>query len=218
MLSNRNIARHFFALFYEFTNLSYKAVKVTYKNSKPLSLWDEALNYNEVPVYLLNATKRYKLESEINFDGNTPAIELAQPITSLNENYFVMFDVTFGDNTSHTAPCVLSRLSDSGNICKFPESELTHQHEWMIRTNWGLNGESDTFKLYAYDGNRYRVFICFDRATNKVYVKKLTTSQTPEGISSGGGGTIRDAVLLYGGNISDNNFTGTIHDFIIGTY
>ena len=55
MLSNRNIARHFFALFYEFTNLSYKAVKVTYKNSKPLSLWDEALNYNEVPIYLLNA-------------------------------------------------------------------------------------------------------------------------------------------------------------------
>ena len=158
------------------------------------------------------------MESEINFDGNTPAIELAQPITSLNENYFVMFDVTFGDNTSHTAPCVLSRLSDSGNICKFPESELTHQHEWMFRTNWGLNGESDTFKLYTYDGNRYRVFICFDRATNKVYVKKLTTSQTPEGISSGGGGTIRDAVLLYGGSISDNNFTGTIHDFIIGTY
>ena len=98
---------------------------MTYKNSKPLSLWDEALNYNEVPVYLLNATKRYKLESEINFDGNTPAIELAQPITSLNENYFVMFDVTFGDNTSHTAPCVLFRLSDNGNICKFKESELT---------------------------------------------------------------------------------------------
>ena len=196
-----------------------KSVKVTYKSSEQLSLWDEALNDSEVSVYLSNATKVYELESEISFDGNTPSIELAQPITSLTENYFVLFDVTFGDNTSHTAPTVFARLSDNGNICKYPESPLIYQHDWAFKTDWGLTEESETFKLYTYDGNRYRVFICFNRATNKVYVKNLTTSQTSEGISScGGGGTIRDAVLLYGGSVSDNNFTGTIHDFIIGTY
>ena len=70
----------------------------------------------------------------------------------------------------------------------------------------------------CFDGNRYKVFMCFNRTTGTLFLKNITTGKTSTVDGEHGNGTIRDGVYLYGGTVPDNAFDGTIHEFIIGTY
>lgn len=195
-----------------------KTITVTYVAPVELTLLQTALADTDVAPMMSNYDIKYQLDSEITRTGSeTTGIPVTQPITSLTDNYFVLFDVTFGNgNGNRPAPCLFARLADNGNICKMTQdTSYQYYHIWHFGSKWG--SPNDIIPIDVNDGNRYKVFCCFNRSTNTIYVKNFTTEHIASKNNVSGGGTIRPEVYLYGGTIDDNGFDGTIHDFIIGT-
>ena len=66
-------------------------------------------------------------------------------------------------------------------------------------------------------GNRYKFFAMFDRSTETLIVKNLTTGKLYPALTGAvGGGTLRRQFYLAGGAHEINAFNGTIHKFYIG--
>ena len=86
---------------------------------------------------------------------------------------------------------------------------------WHFGTTY--NDIPNSISLDINNGNRYKVFCCFNRSTNTIYVKNFTTGHFASKNDVSGGGTIRTEVYIGGGSVLANAFKGTIHDFIIGT-
>lgn len=201
-----------------------KTISVTYVAPVELTLLQTALADSDVAPMLANYDIKYQLDSEITRTGQeTTGIPVTQPITSLSDNYFVLMDVTFEENTGvSTTECLFARLADNGNILRdLGNHSDGYGNKWVFRGRWSHPTPStfpEYVDLHVQNLNRYKIFCSFNKTTGTLYAKNFTTGDIETTSNAEGNGTIRPEVYLYGGTVLENAFKGTIHDFIIGTY
>lgn len=181
-----------------------KNITVTYP-----TLWEEALEDADISPYMLGKSKLYENQSEIVKDGTATGTAITQPITSLTQNFFVLFDVTFVQQPiSVLAPALFCRLADNAALATYNDS---HVGVWY--TDMKYPAVKPVGELY---GTRTKMFIAFNKSNNRMFVKNLTTGEKKTYDNITGGGTLRDEFYLGGGASEDNNFAGTIHKFYVG--
>lgn len=190
-----------------------KTIVVTYHAA---TLWDEALADADCAVYMNGKGKLYEKTDELVLSGNTLGTPVTQPITSLSQSYFVLFDVTFESQVSSaTAPCLFARMGDNFNICCHPD---TSAKVWMAQPNFGGSYVGIQLGLGGRTfAGRVKMMVYYDRANKKMWAKNLTNGNiVPLSSVGSGGGTLRPEVYLFGGTDVSNGFKGTIHSFFIG--
>lgn len=192
-----------------------KTINVKYVSDDLLSI---ATNDPDVKLILQNYNVNYQLEEEVTTTGSeSSGTPVTNPVQSLDDNFFVLFDVTFGmTNSNISSPCLFCRLADNANFHKAPNQTVEYKTEWAFRSKW--SSPQQYVLSDCYDGERYKVFCSFNKQTGTLFLKNFTTGHTATTTNAVGDGTIRPEVYLFGGTVSDNAFDGTIHEFIIGTY
>lgn len=188
-----------------------KSVVVTYRSSTA-TLWDDALADPDFATIMAGATKKFELSSPMVKDGTTPGTDYPNPITSVTQEYVVLFDATFPVQVNTDQPCLFIRLGPGAAIACL----LRSYNFWYFMPKFSVSPGND-MGIPKEQGFHARILLYFNPTTKQLKIKNLTNNQLYTYTTGAVSGTIYENFCLGGGGSSANYYNGTISEFYIGT-